>query len=469
MVGITATGVYIPRYRLAGDTWGQVWGKKGAGEKAVANYDEDSITLAVSAVDDCLAGLEPRQIDGLFFASTTSPYAEKLNAAVVATTCDLRRDVLGADFTGSLRAGVSAIRAAVDAIRGGSARSVAVVASDCRLAEPGSEGEMGVGDGAAAVLVGTENVIAEFEASYSLTEEFIDAWRRDDDPYIQNADARFVQLYGYERCLVDVVNGLLQKTNLTREQISKVVVYAPDARTLQGLTKVLKFPAGAIVDDVVMRQAGNMGTAAALMTLVSALQSAQPGERILLAGYGTGAEAILFQVTAQISKFRSTLQAQLDDKRVLPHYGYFLKFRELLGFEKLVPYTSEILLWRDQKANLQLYGQKCTQCGATQYPPRRVCWQCNSKDTFEDVKLSRTGKVVTFTKDTLAPSADPPVIMAVVDLDAGGRIYAQVTDCEEDRVSIGMTVGMTFRKYHEGGGFHNYFWKFRPQRSGKEG
>ncbi|MHB1420514.1 MAG: OB-fold domain-containing protein [Bacillota bacterium] len=469
MIGITATGVCIPRYRLSGDTWGQVWGKKNTSERAIANYDEDSITLAVSAVDDCLAGLEPSQLDGLFFASTTMPYAEKLNAALVATTCDLRRDVLAADFTGSLRAGVSAIRAAVDSIKAGSARSVAVVAADSRMAEPGSDGEMGLGDGAASVIVGTENVIAEFETSYSLTEEFLDTWRTSEDQYIQNADSRFVQLYGYERCLGDVVDGLLQKAGLTREEISKVVVYAPDTRILQGLQKILKFPAGAYVDDVVMRQVGNMGTASSLMTLVSALQSAKPGERILVAGYGNGAEAILLRATEQISNYSSNLQEQLDDKLKIAHYGYFLKFRGLLGYEAIVPYTSEILLWRDQKANLKLYGQKCTQCGATQYPPRRVCWQCNSKDTFEDVKLSRTGKIVTFTKDTLFPTPGTPVVMAVVDLDEGGRIYAQVTDCEEDSISIGVTVKLTFRKYHEGGGFHNYFWKFRPQRSGKEG
>jgi uncharacterized OB-fold protein len=52
--------------------------------------------------------------------------------------------------------------------------------------------------------------------------------------------------------------------------------------------------------------------------------------------------------------------------------------------------------------------------------------------------------------------------MVSVDLEGGGRLYTQMTDTDPKTVKIGMKVEMVFRKLHEGGGFYNYFWKFRP-------
>src|SRR5207247_2481704 len=82
---------------------------------------------------------------------------------------------------------------------------------------------------------------------------------------------------------------------------------------------------------------------------------------------------------------------------------------------------------------------------------------------LEEVKRARRGQLFTFTNDYLTESPDPPVTHAVVDLDGGGRLYVQLTDCEPERVEIDMPLELTFRKIHEAGGFNNYFWKARPQ------
>lgn len=76
MIGITAIGAYLPIYRLAREEIGKMWRTKGAaGEKAVAGYDEDAVTMAVAAAADCL-NPNQKKIDGLYFATTTSPYRE---------------------------------------------------------------------------------------------------------------------------------------------------------------------------------------------------------------------------------------------------------------------------------------------------------------------------------------------------------------------------------------------------------
>src|SRR5437762_7606894 len=111
MSGITSFGAYIPFYRLAHKEIARAWGgRAGEGERAVANVDEDSITLAVEAVRDLLAGREGKEVDGLMFASTTSPYKEKQASSLIATVVDLRHDVRTADYTNSLRSATTAIR-----------------------------------------------------------------------------------------------------------------------------------------------------------------------------------------------------------------------------------------------------------------------------------------------------------------------------------------------------------------------
>ena len=121
MQGIVSYGAHIPVCRLSRDAIAKAWGRPAApGEKAVANFDEDSITMAVAACIDCLNGIYRETIDGLYVASTSFPYREKKASSLIATAIDLRRHVFTADFANSLSGGTAALRAALDAIRSGS-------------------------------------------------------------------------------------------------------------------------------------------------------------------------------------------------------------------------------------------------------------------------------------------------------------------------------------------------------------
>jgi len=127
----------VPLYRLDRAEIGRAWDIPAApGEKAVANYDEDSLTMAVEAARDCVTGIHIATIDGLFFASTTSPYKDKQGAATIAMVLGMNRESLTMDFGGSLRCGTNALRAAADAVRSGSANNILVIASEMRLGLP---------------------------------------------------------------------------------------------------------------------------------------------------------------------------------------------------------------------------------------------------------------------------------------------------------------------------------------------
>jgi len=154
MVGIVSYGAYIPIYRLSRDAIGVVWMKSlGRGEKAVANADEDSVTMGVEAVLDCLNGMDRRQVDALYFATASPPYVEKQSASIIRAAADLREDVLTIDIAHSLRGAGSTMKLAMDAVQAGSARKVMVTAAECRIPAPNSEFEATFGDGAAALLI----------------------------------------------------------------------------------------------------------------------------------------------------------------------------------------------------------------------------------------------------------------------------------------------------------------------------
>ena len=144
-------------------------------------------------------------------------------------------------------------------------------------------------------------------------------------------------------------------------------------------------------------------------------------------------------------------------------YGKYARFRKLMRKDyTTTDISTPVVLLRDQKEILPLHGGKCPKCNVIQFPIHRICIECGYRDGLEEVKLSRKGKLFTFTHDFLTETPDPPTTHAVLDLDGGGRVYVQLTDCDPERVEIGMLLELTFRKYHEGYGIKNYFWKARP-------
>src|SRR4051812_17255098 len=190
MAGIVSFGSYIPTYRLPRDVIAKEWGTPSlGGERAIANFDEDSLTMAVNASVDALGDRDPRSLAGVFFASTTSPYREKQAAVTVATVLEANSEIRTIDFTDSLRAGTSALLTALDLVSPG--KTMLVCAGDSRMGEPDSQQEQNYGDAGGAILVGTENVIAETVGTYSVSQEFLGTWRTEEQDYLRSFPGAF--------------------------------------------------------------------------------------------------------------------------------------------------------------------------------------------------------------------------------------------------------------------------------------
>jgi len=472
MAGIVSYGAYIPIYRLSREILDQVWGGgAGKGEKAIVNWDEDSITMAVEAGTDCLKGIERGSVNALYFATTTPPFKEKQSASIIAAALDLNEDIIAADFTNSLRSGTIAIRTALDAVKAGSAKKVLIIASDCRIPPPNSASEPLFGDGAAAFLIGEDGIAVEIEGSYYLTSEFIDIWRLEYDITTRTWEDRFILEQGYLPHLQKAFSTLLTTHNLTPKDFTKAAFYAPNARSHATMTRNLGLDVKTQLQDPLFDKVGNTGAAFALMTLVGALEEAKPGDRILLGNYGDGADAHLLGVREGIEKVRDRrgISKNLQSKLMLDNYGKYIKFRNLMQFEQTPgtrPRTSLPQIWRDRNWVYRFHGHRCKKCGKIQFPPQKLCMYCQAEEEFlEEIPLSdKKGTLFTYSMDERAPVVDPPNVLAAVNLEGGGRIFSQMTDRDVKNLRVGMPIELTFRRIHDALGVHNYFWKCRPAR-----
>ncbi len=468
MVGIVSYGAYLPYFRLSRAEMGKAFQNPSIpGERTVANIDEDSITMGVESALDCIKGFDVKKIDGLYFATTTAPYKEKQCADVIAEAIDMRKDIQTADFTNSIRSSTIALNLAIECIKSGKANSILVVSSDCRPAEPEIMMEQLFGDGAGAILVGNENVIAEIEGYVSYSDNYVGPWRRQEDDYVRYFEPKLDVNFGYNENIKKAILGAFKEFNIKAEEVNKVILPTPDPRANVSLAKSLGFDP-IKVQDAYFFTVGNTGTPLAFMMLVGALETSKPEEKILLANYGDGGDAFLFKVTENISKLssRKGMKANLKNKKLLPHYGLFLKNKKLLNRDRYKPKSSTVTYWRDRESIVSLSGNKCKQCGTVQYPLGRVCFECREKDNFERVPLSKRGKVYTFTLDHLIHGdySEIPVPRIIIELDGGGKIFLEMTDCDPNEVKIDMPVELTFRKIHEGADFINYYWKCKPVR-----
>jgi 3-hydroxy-3-methylglutaryl CoA synthase len=424
MIGITRLSTYFPRRRLDRALIAKAWGSRAAGARTVAGVDEDALTMAVEAGAEGLGDSDAQAIDAVYFASTSAPYHEKQIASLVATALDCRRDVVVADFAGSVRSGLTALRSALDAVAAGTVRSALVTVADTRLAEPESELEATLGDGAAAVLVGRDGVVAELVASASVAEEFTHLYRTDVQRYVQVADARFGAQYGYAIVVPEAVRAALAKANVAPAEVAKLVLAAPDARTAADAAKKAGIdPATRLVPGLVT-EAGVLGTPDALVLLSRALESAAAGDVIVVAAYGEGADALVFRATGALAAARPVpVVERLADGMPLASYEKYLKARNVIPVDYQGEPFPTYLEWKELKQDMRLYGSRCQACGLVQYPMARVCLGCKTREQLVDHKLARRGVVFTYTIDNLAPVAEHPMPMLVIDLDGGGRVY----------------------------------------------
>jgi 3-hydroxy-3-methylglutaryl CoA synthase len=485
MAGITAYGAYVPRLRLqrkamaAANAWsnpGIV--AQGKGERSMANWDEDAVTMAVEAARDCLpASGDPiasrKFIDGVYFASTTMPFADRLNAGIVAAALSLREDIQSADVTSSQRAGLGAVLLGLNATLAGTMKSPLVVAGDSRSTRAGSVQEFQFGDGAAALILGTEKVIARFLGSHTLSIDFIDHFRGADAEFDYNWEERWIRDEGLSKIVPRAVKGALEKAKIGASRVSHFILPCVFAKLDQQIAKACGIAPERVRDNL-SGNVGECGTAHSVLMLAHVLEDAKPGEIIVVAAFGQGCECLVFEVTGEIANFkpRKGFKGFLARRKEEGNYQKWLSFNNLVTAEKGMRAekdnkTALTVTYRKRDMLFGLTGGKCRKCGTAQFPRTRICVNpnCREVDAQDPHSFAElTGQVLSWSADYLTYSQDPPQHYGMVTFQEGGRLMCDFTDVDVGAVDSGHAMRMVFRikDFDEKRGFRRYFWKAAP-------
>lgn len=483
MFGIIAYGGYVPRLRLSrravvdANAWyAPQFAGKAKGTRAMANWDEDSITMAVAAARDCLGPQEDRShVRAVYLASGTLPFAERLNAGVVCEALTLNEDVEAVDIGGSQRAALSAVSLAIARARtsGGDAL---VLAADSRKARAASSQELDFGDGAASLLIGSKNVVAEFLGSSSLAVDFVDHFRMAGEDIDYHWEERWVRDEGIGKLVPKAISAALADAGVEAGQIDHFVFPSSFQKIDGQLAKRCAIPPQAVVDGLA-ENVGETGAAHALLLLAHVLERAQPGQHILVAQFGSGAQAMVLRVTEAIRSFRpqkgvSQWLARGVEER---NYTKFLSFKDQLRLERGMRgeqdrKTALSTAYRHRSAILGLVAGRCEVTGKVHFPPSRLSYDQGKplQDTQEPYKLAeRRGTVLSWSAEYLSFHMSPPNHYGQVDFDGGGRILMEFTDIGRGDIDSGTQVEMVFRikDVDERRGFTRYFWKATPVRA----
>src|SRR4029078_12146575 len=331
--GILCCGAYVPRLRLqrksiaAANSWfAPVLRGLAKGERAMANWDEDSITVACEAARDCMAGRDRAAIGQLVLASTTHPYSDRQNAGIAANALNLPSALGVLDVTGSQRAGTSAL---ATALASSIEKEILVAAAEHRRTKAASPQEMHYGDGAAAILVGKGKPIARLLAAHSETVDFVDHFRGSDAEHDYAWEERWIRDEGYMKIVPRALEAVLKAAGAKPESVTHFCMPCPLLRVVPAIAKRAGIAENA-VRDTLGAVCGDTGAAHPLVLLVHALQDAKPGERILVASFGQGCDALLFEVTDAITQLpaRSGVKGALARRKEEANYAKFLAFND---------------------------------------------------------------------------------------------------------------------------------------------
>ncbi|HXT06054.1 MAG TPA: 3-oxoacyl-[acyl-carrier-protein] synthase III C-terminal domain-containing protein [Roseiarcus sp.] len=481
MIGITGFGAYVPRLRLPrqvaaqANAWyaPQFGGRKGA--RAFANWDEDSVTMAVAAARDCLGPAEDRShVRAVLLATDTPPFAERLNAAIVAGALTLDDDIEAADLGGTPRVALTALTQAVaraTAFPG----EVLVLAADRRKARPGSAQELEYGDGAAAALVGRDKVLAQFLGSATLSVDFVDHFRASGESIDYQWEERWIRDEGVSKLVPRVVAGALRQAGIAAEQVDHLLFPTSFARMDAQVAKACGIHDEAVAASLIDR-IGDCGAAHGLIMLADGLERAKPGQIIVLAAFGSGAQAIVLRATPLVESFRPTrgVRAWIARGKEEPNYTRFLSFGGQLSLERGMRgeqdrKTALSTAWRHRNALLGLVAGKCRVTGSVHFPPSRLSYdpQGPLQDTQEPYKLAdRPARVLSWSAEYLSYHPSPPHHYGQIDFEGGGRILMDFTDLDVGEVDSGTPMEMVFRikDIDTARNYTRYFWKATPAR-----
>lgn len=337
-VGIVGYGAYVPRYRLPGSEIARIW-TGGAGgspvtEKAVAGLDEDVITMSIEAARNAVtrAGIDAEELRAVWVGSESHPYAVKPTSTIVAESIGTSPHIQAADWEFACKAGTEAVQASIGLVGSGMAGYALAIGMDTAQGRPGDALEYTAASGGAAFVLGkAEEACAIYQGSYSYVTDTPDFWRRAGEEYPAHGD-RFTGEPAYFKHVLEAASRLMELMGTSAADYHYAVFHQPNVKFPARVAKMLGFSAEQIEAGLLADVIGNVYSGSCMIGLTAILDHAQPGDRILMVSYGSGAGSDAFDllVTDQIHRIRNREVPTTQDyiaRRTPIDYGLYSRYR----------------------------------------------------------------------------------------------------------------------------------------------
>jgi len=314
-VGIVGYGAYVPRYRLAPQEASELWTDGNTvspvREKAVPGLDEDVATMSMEAARNALTrahyvnpAFGPTKLGAVWVGSESHPYAVKPTSTMVAEAIGATPYTQAADWQFACKAGTEAIQAAIGFVGSGMAEFALAIGMDAAQGRPGDALEYTAGAGGAAFIIGsTERSLVEIEGSLSYVTDTPDFWRRQYEKFPEHA-GRFTGEPAYFHHITAASQQLMKEMGLAASDFAWAVFHQPNAKFPMKVGADLGFKREQMKPGLLVNDIGNTYAGSSVIGLTAILDIAQPGERILLASFGSGAgsDAFCLRVKASAPK-----------------------------------------------------------------------------------------------------------------------------------------------------------------------
>jgi hydroxymethylglutaryl-CoA synthase len=342
-VGIVGYGAYVPRYRLPGREIARVWtdgmSESPVKEKAVAGPDEDVATMSIEAARNAVARarIDPRCLRAVWVGSESHPYAVKPTSTIVAESIGASPNIQAGDWEFACKAGSEAMQAAIGFVGSGMADYALSIGMDIAQGRPGDALEYTAAAGGAAYILGpAAESLAVIQSSYSFVTDTPDFWRRAHEIYPSHGD-RFTGEPAYFKHVLSAAQTLMQQMGTTAQDYTYVILHQPNVKFPTRAAGMLGFKPPQWKPGLLSGEIGNVYAGSSLIGLAATLDVAQPGERILMVSYGSGAGSDAFDilVTDRIREAAGRAPTVRDyiARRTEIDYALYTRFRGKLKMD----------------------------------------------------------------------------------------------------------------------------------------
>jgi hydroxymethylglutaryl-CoA synthase len=349
-VGIVGWGVDVPKFRIRIADIAGIWGadaptyERGLGlvEKSVAPWDQDSITLAVEATYRALARapfVNPADIGKASIGSESPPYAVKPSVTVLAEAIGATPDIWLSGVEFACKAGTQAMIDAIMFVLGQGVSNAMKyslgIGSDTSQGAPSDALEFSAASGAAAFIMGRDQIAARLLWASSFDTDTPDFWRREHRNYPEHAGA-FTGEPAYFRHTLNAAKAIMDEAGKKPSDFDFAVFHQPNAKFPKRAGQMLGFKPEQLEVGLKVSRIGNTYSGASPIGLAGVLDIAKPGQKILMVSYGSGSgsDAFIWETTDAITAAQAhgvaTTDCIINHRLQYIGYGEYLRNRGMI-------------------------------------------------------------------------------------------------------------------------------------------